>query len=97
MEPFDTVKYRAICREWASDEYALRGWLAAGEVLGNRLGWHFETDLNPTAMLGWCFGLDSARLVLTLEGDGYLLYDADTDTEHHLRGTEDLSVWLDAH
>jgi hypothetical protein len=68
-------------------------WLALGGLLSGRSAWHFET--RPTM---WCFGLaGEGRLVATVEGSGFHLYDADLDGDHSFATIDGLVAWLDIH
>lgn len=103
--PLDPASYQATCREWAVADGQLRRWLALGELLGGRPGWHFElANLESGPGIMWGFGIRrAARLVVTVP-DSYLLYDSDADEagrhldcEHPFATVPELLAWLEAH
>ncbi len=63
-------------------------------LLNGRDGWRVETDDDGDH---WCFGVDgAARLVITPEMDGFLMYRADQDTSWVIPRIGQVREWLDA-
>jgi hypothetical protein len=63
-------------------------------LLEGRKGWRPETQDGERF---WCFGVDgAARLVITPEMDGFLLYRADRDKSRVITRIESVREWLEA-
>jgi hypothetical protein len=66
----------------------------AGKLAGllqDREGWRLEHDPEPH----WCFGMDgAARLVITPEMDGFLMYRADQDRSWVIPRINSVEAWL---
>jgi hypothetical protein len=61
-------------------------------LLEARAGWRLEHDPEPH----WCFGVvGAARLVITPEMDGFLMYRADEDRSWVIPRLESVEAWLD--
>jgi hypothetical protein len=61
-------------------------------LLRDREGWRPE----PDPELHWCFGVNgAARLVITPEMDGFLMYRADQDRSWVIPRIESVEAWLD--
>jgi hypothetical protein len=64
-------------------------------LLRDRLDWRPETQDGERF---WAFGVDSAaRLCITPEMDGFLMYRADQDTSWVIPRIESVAEWLDEH
>ena len=64
-------------------------------LLRDREGWRPETQ---DAERFWCFGVDgAARLVITPEMDGFLMYRADEDRSWVIPRIESVAEWLEEH
>lgn len=64
-------------------------------LLRAREGWRPETQAGERF---WCFGVDgAARLVITPEMDGFLMYRADQDSSWVIPRIESVEAWLDEH
>lgn len=96
-DPFDAEGYRTICGEWALGS-TIDLWVAVGEALSNRPGWHLELrNPSPPPPFSWCFGPGgSAHLVISASAAGFVLYMADTDTSRTVATLPELTDWLDA-
>lgn len=64
-------------------------------LLRDRQDWRLETQDGECF---WAFGVDgAARLCITTEMDGFLMYRADQDTSWVIPRIESVAEWLDEH
>ena len=64
-------------------------------LLEDRKDWRIETDAEGPH---WLFGVDGeARLVITPEMEGFLMYRADQDSSWVIPRIESVEAWLDEH
>ena len=63
--------YATICSEWAHSDDELPVWRGLGDILGDRVGWHFVPPNGHLQEMTWCFGLagDVASPLVPSEAD----------------------------
>ncbi len=91
-------EYLAQCERFGGGPENLAVWRELRTVLGERRnGWTFETlNSERSPEIAWRFGLaGAARLVVTVELQQVVLYEAERDEEQLLPTVDTLAVWLD--
>jgi hypothetical protein len=102
MHPYTQVRvglsnadYDNVCEAYGGEYARLGAWRDLGDLLAQRVSWHFDLDL-AHGEIGWHLGvLGEARLVITVADSGYRCYDHAQDESVICETVLDVTQWLD--